>query len=99
MKRWTVIAGAAVVALVVAGFILGGYMDASGASSIPGLGVLARLPTPLRLAVEIAVGVPLAFGIALYAITQTLEFLMFITSPVRKLVGAVARSYGRGLGR
>ena len=65
VERWKVIAGAAVVALVVAGFILGGYMDASGASSIPGLGLLARLPTPLRLAVEIAVGVPVAFGIAL----------------------------------
>ena len=87
MKRWIVIVGAALVSLVVAGFVLGGYMDATGASSIPGLGLLARLPTPLRLAIEIAIGAPIAFGIALYAITQTLELLMFIASPARKLIG------------
>jgi hypothetical protein len=38
------------ITLVVAGFIVAGELDESGASSIAGLGWLARLPAPHRLA-------------------------------------------------
>lgn len=83
------IAGAALIALVVAGFILGGYLDASGTTWIPGVSWLSHLPRPLRTAIEVVVGVPVAFGAALYAITQLLELLMLITWPFRRLVEAV----------
>ena len=49
-------------ALVVAGFILGGYLDATGASSIPGLPWLMHQTRPLRVVIEVLVGVPIAFG-------------------------------------
>ena len=77
--------GAAGVALVVAGFVLASYLDASGATSIPGFELLSRVPRPARLAVEIFIGVPLAFGAALYVILETIELLSFLTSPIRKL--------------
>jgi len=62
---------AALVALVVAGFILGGYLDASGVTSIPGVGQLMRLPKVVRILIELVIGVPIAFGIALYFILET----------------------------
>ena len=83
------IAGAALITLVVAGFILGGYLDASGATWIPGVSWLAHLPRPVRIAIEVVVGAPVAFGVALYAITQLLEFVMLITWPFRKLLEVV----------
>lgn len=64
---------AALVALVVAGFILGGYLDATGASSIPGLPWLMRQPQPLRVVIELVIGVPIAFGIALYIVLETAD--------------------------
>jgi len=82
-------AGAALIALVVVGFLIGGYLDASGATSIPGASWLGHLPRSLRLAIEIVVGVPVAFGVALYAISQLLEFLAMVTWPFRKLAESV----------
>src|SRR5579859_3357730 len=49
MRKVVGIGLAAVVALIVAGFILGGYLDATGASSIPGLPWLIHQPQPLRI--------------------------------------------------
>src|SRR5438445_12891064 len=66
MRRFVGLGLAALVALVVAGFILGGYLDATGASSIPGLMWLLHQPHPLRDVIEVVIGVPIAFGIALY---------------------------------
>ena len=80
--------GAALIALVVAGFILGGYLDAGGAT-IPGVGWLGHLPRLLRIAIEIVIGVPLAFGVALYAISQLLEFVMLVSWPFRKIFEAL----------
>jgi hypothetical protein len=65
MRKVVGIGLAALVALVVAGFILGGYLDATGASSIPGLPWLMHQPLPLRIVIELVVGVPIAFGIGL----------------------------------
>src|SRR5438445_10844151 len=65
MRRFVGLGLAALVALVVAGFILGRYLDATGASAIPCLPWLMRQPQPLRLVIELVVGVPIAFGIAL----------------------------------
>lgn len=83
-------AAAVVIALVVAGFILAGYLDASGATSIPAVGWLVRLPRSIRLIVEILVGVPLAFGAALYVFTQLIELAWLVLWPVRKAIHAVA---------
>jgi len=44
MRRFVGLAIAALVALVVVGFILGGFLDATGASSIPGLAWLMHQP-------------------------------------------------------
>lgn len=82
---------AAIVALVVAGFILGGYLDATGASSIPGLPWLTRQPQPLRVVIELVVGVPIAFGIALYILLETVELLWFLSTPIRKLSASARR--------
>ena len=82
---------AALVALVVAGFILGGYLDATGASSIPGLPWLMHQPQPLRIGIELVVGVPIAFGIALYIVLETVDLLWFLSRPIRKLATAERR--------
>src|SRR5437773_11699308 len=62
MRKFVGIGLAALVALVVAGFILGGYLDATGASSIPGLPWLIQQPQPVRIVIELVIGVPIAFG-------------------------------------
>jgi len=81
-----VVGGAVAAALVVAGFIVAGYWDATGEVAIPGLGAFWALPRPLRILVEIIVGVPLAFGAASYLLTQVLEMLWLVSWPFRKLV-------------
>ena len=82
---------ATLVALVVAGFILGGYLDASGVTSIPGVAQLMRLPKAVRILIELVIGVPIAFGIALYFILETAELLWFLGTPIRWLTAEVRR--------
>lgn len=84
--------GASIVALVVAGFVLGGYMDAAGEVLVPGFTYLARLPTPVRLVLEIAVAIPIVFGVALYFITAWIEFLLVLSWPFRKFVSIIRGS-------
>ncbi len=82
---------AALVVLVVAGFILGGYLDAAGASSIPGLAWLIQHPQPVRIIIELVIGVPIAFGIALYIVLETVDLLWFLSTPIRKLSAVTRR--------
>lgn len=91
MKNLVGIGLAALVALGVAGFILGGYLDVTGASSIPGLPWLIHQPQPLRIVIELAIGVPIAFGIALYIVPETVDLLWFLSTPIRKLSAAARR--------
>ena len=49
----------------------------AGATSIPGVPWLIRQPQPIRVAVELVVGVPIAFGVALYVILETMDLLWF----------------------
>jgi len=91
MRKFVGIGLAALVALVVAGFILGGYLDATGASSIQGLPWLMHQPQPLRIVIELVIGVPIAFGIALYIVLETVDLLWFLTTPIRKLSAATLR--------
>ena len=91
MNRWVAVGCASVVALVVAGFILVGYLDVTNATTIPGVSGLSHWPKPLRVAVEIVVGVPVGFGIALYVILEWADFFMFVTSPIRALIRAIRR--------
>jgi hypothetical protein len=91
MQKFVRIGLAALVALVVAGFILGGYLDATGASSIPGLSWLMHQPQPLRIVIELVVGVPIAFGVALYVVLETVDFLWFLSTPIRKFSAAARR--------
>jgi hypothetical protein len=90
MRRFVGLGLAALVALVIAGFVLGGYLDA-GATSIPGVPWLIRQPQPIRVAVELVVGVPIAFGVALYVILETMDLLWFLSAPIRRLSAAVRR--------
>jgi len=91
MRKVVGIGLAALVALVVAGIILGGYLDATGASSIPALPWLMHQPQPLRIVIELVVGVPIAFGIALYIVLETMDLLWFLSTPIRKLSAAARR--------
>jgi len=91
MRRLVGIGLAALVALVVAGFILGGYLDATGASSIPGGSELTRLPKAVRIAIELVIGVPIVFGIALYFILETADLLWFLGTPIRWISAEVRR--------
>jgi len=94
VSSWRKVVGigfAALVALVVAGFIVGGYLDATGASSIPGLAWLIHQPQPLRIVIELVVGVPIVFGIALYIVLETMDLLWFLSTPIRKLSAAARR--------
>jgi hypothetical protein len=91
MRKFVGFGLAALVAFVVAGFILGGYLDATGASSIPGLAWLTRQPQPLRIVIELVIGVPVAFGIALYIVLETVDLLRFLSGPIRKLATAERR--------
>jgi hypothetical protein len=91
MRRFIGLGLGALVALVVAGFILGGYLDATGASSIPGLPWLMHQPRPLRVVIELVIGVPIAFGAALYIILETMNLLWFLSTPIRKLSAAALR--------
>jgi hypothetical protein len=91
MRRLVGLGLAALIALVVAGFILGGYLDATGASSIPGMFEFMRLPKPARIVIELVIGVPIAFGVALYLILETAELLWFLGTPIRWLFAEVRR--------
>ena len=91
MRKLVGIGIAALVALVVAGFVLGGYLDATGASSIPGLSWLIHQPKPLRIVIEFVIGVPIAFGIALYIVLETVDLLWFLSTPIRKMSAAARR--------
>ena len=91
MRRLVALGLAALIALVVAGFILGGYLDATGASSIPGVSEVMRLPKPVRIVIELVIGVPIVFGIALYFILETAELLWFLGTPIRWLASEVRR--------
>ena len=91
MRKFAAIGLAALVALVVAGFILGGYLGATGASSIPGLLWLMHQPQPLRVVIELVIGVPIAFGFALYVVLETVDLLWFLSTPIRKLSAAARR--------
>ncbi len=83
---------ATVFALVVAGFILGGVLEASGAKALPGVSGLKHLPKPARIVIEIVIGVPLAFGVALYFVAEWVDFLWMVSWPLRKLVGLFRRT-------
>ncbi len=89
LRRAVGVGVAALVGLVVAGFILGGYLDASGATSIPGVTQLMRLPKAVRTLIELVIGVPIAFGIALYFTLETAELLWFLGTPIRWLTAEV----------
>jgi hypothetical protein len=91
MRRLVGIGLAALIALVVAGFILGGYLDATGASSIPGVSELMRLPKAVRIVIELVIGVPIVFGIALYFILETADLLWFLGTPIRWISAEVRR--------
>jgi hypothetical protein len=91
MRRLVGLGLAALIALVVAGFILGGYLDATGASSIPGVSEFMRLPKPVRIVIELVIGVPIAFGVALYLILETADLLWFLSTPIRWLFAEVRR--------
>ena len=82
---------AALIALVVAGFILAGYLDVTGATSIPGLSQLMHLPKPVRIVIELVIGVPIVFGIARYFIRETADLLWFLGTPIRRISAAVPR--------
>ena len=82
---------AALIALVVAGFILAGYLDVTGATSIPGLSQLMHLPKPVRIVIELVIGVPIVFGIALYLIVETADLLWFLSTPIRWLSAEARR--------
>jgi len=91
MRKFVGIGLAALVALVVAGFILGGYLDATGASSIPGVPWLVHQPQPVRIVIELVIGVPIAFGIALYIVLETVDLFWFLSTPIRKLSAVTRR--------
>jgi len=91
MRRLAGLGIAAVCALVVAGFILAGYLDGTGASSIPGMPWLMHQSKPLRVVIELVIGVPVAFGAALYIILEALDLLWFLGTPIRKLSGTARR--------
>jgi len=48
-------------------------------------------PQPLRIVIELVIGVPIAFGIALYIVLETVDLLWFLTTPIRKLSAATLR--------
>ena len=91
MRRAVGLGLATLVALVVAGFILGGYLDTTGATEIPGMSQLQHLPKVLRIVIELVIGVPIVFGIALYGVLETADLLWFLSTPIRKLTAAARR--------
>lgn len=48
-----------------------------------------RLPKPARIVVELVIGVPIVFGIALYLILETADLLWFLSTPIRWLSAQV----------
>ena len=48
-------------------------------------------PQPLRVVIEVVVGVPIAFGIALYVVLETMDLLSFLDTPIRKLSASTRR--------
>ena len=77
MSRFIGLGFAGLVALIVAGFILGGYLDATGSSSIPGLPWLTHQPRPLRVVIELAVGIPVAFGVFVFGFPSSILGVAF----------------------
>jgi hypothetical protein len=48
-------------------------------------------PKPLRIVIELVIGVPIAFGVALYILLETVDLLWFLSTPIRKLSAAARR--------
>jgi hypothetical protein len=48
-------------------------------------------PQPLRVVIELVIGVPIAFGIAVYVVLETVDLLWFFGTPIRKLSAAARR--------
>lgn len=48
-------------------------------------------PQPVRVVIELVIGVPIAFGIALYVVLETLDLLWFLSTPIRELSAAARR--------
>jgi hypothetical protein len=41
-----------------------------------------------RIVIELVIGVPIAFGVALYIGIETVDLLWFLSTPIRKLSAA-----------
>lgn len=60
-------------------------------SSLPGLTWLLHQPHPLRDVIELVIGVPIAFGSALYLVVEAIDLLWFLSTPIRKLSATARR--------
>ena len=52
---------------------------------------LQHMPKLLRIVIELVIGVPIVFGIALYGVLETADLLWFLSTPIRKLSAAARR--------
>jgi hypothetical protein len=43
------------------------------------------------MVIELVIGVPIAFGVALYIVLETMDLLWFLSTPIRKLSVAARR--------
>jgi len=45
----------------------------------------------VRIAIELVIGVPIAFGIALYIVLEMVDLLWFLSTPIRNLSAVTRR--------
>jgi hypothetical protein len=48
-------------------------------------------PYTIRRVIELVIGIPIAFGTALYVVLETVDLLWFLSTPIRKLSAAARR--------
>ena len=93
MRRLGIVVALLLIGLVAVGFGVAAVMDASG--WFPNQSAFTEfhsLPTPLRVVIEIVVGVPLIMGAIAYFVLETLDMGWLISRPFRWLYHTIRRS-------
>jgi len=93
MRRVVSILALMVIALVVVGFLAALLMDNFGITpSSSAIAAFHAIPKPVRIAMEIVIGVPIVVGFVAYFVLEFFELGWFITRPIAWIFRGTARA-------
>lgn len=93
MRRLGTVVALLLIGLFAVGFGIAMLMDASGWFPSPSaIAEFHSLPMPLRVVIEIVIGVPIVMGALAYFVVETLDMGWFITRPFRWMFHLIRRA-------